>query len=70
VKIYTLGHSNRSFEEFFEILRFFGINLVVDVRRFPSSRRFPHFNKKYLEEKLLEAKIEYIHFQELGGYKK
>ena len=69
-KIYTLGHSTRSFEEFLEILKIFGINLVVDVRRFPSSKKFPWFNKENLEKELRKNDIEYFHFIELGGYRK
>jgi uncharacterized protein (DUF488 family) len=70
MKIYTLGHSTRSFEEFIDILKNFQVELVLDVRKFPSSKKFPWFNKENLEKELTKNKIEYIHFPELGGYRK
>jgi uncharacterized protein (DUF488 family) len=70
MKIYTLGHSTRSFEEFINILKNFQVELVLDVRKFPSSKKFPWFNKENLEKELTKNKIEYIHFPELGGYRK
>lgn len=70
MEIYTLGHSTRSFEEFLKILKKFGIELVIDVRRFPSSKKFPWFCKEELEKNLRENGIDYIHFEELGGYRK
>jgi len=69
MKIYTIGHSTRSLEEFLDILKHFKIELVVDVRRFPSSKKFPWFNKEGLELELNKDKINYIHFSELGGYR-
>jgi len=70
MQIFTFGHSTRSWDEFLEILKSFNIELIVDVRRFPSSKKFPWFNKENLEKKLKREKIEYIHFPELGGYRK
>jgi len=49
MRVYTLGHSTRSLEELIEILKTFNIELVVDLRRFPGSRKFPRFNKENLE---------------------
>jgi uncharacterized protein (DUF488 family) len=68
--LYTLGHSTRTIEEFLEILEKFQIELVVDVRKFPSSKKFPWFNKENLEKILPDKNIKYIHFAELGGYRK
>jgi uncharacterized protein (DUF488 family) len=70
VRIYTLGHSTRSFDEFTNILLKFGIEVVVDVRRFPTSSKFPWFNKENLESRLKELNIVYQHFPELGGYRR
>ena len=70
MKIYTIGHSNRSYDNFIKILRNYNIDLVNDVRRIPTSTRFPHFTKENLEIELPKNKIDYIHLQELGGYKK
>jgi uncharacterized protein (DUF488 family) len=44
--IWTIGHSTRTLEEFIEMLRSFSITQVADVRHFPGSRKFPHFNKE------------------------
>ncbi|WP_456477777.1 DUF488 domain-containing protein [Geoglobus ahangari] len=67
--VYTLGHSSRSFEEFLRILKRFEIAVLADVRRFPSSK-FEHFRKEYLERALPENGIEYVWFEELGGYRR
>ena len=69
-RIWTVGHSTRSSEEFVEILREHQIEALVDVRSFPGSRRYPHFNKSQLSETLPEAGIEYLHLPELGGRRK
>jgi uncharacterized protein (DUF488 family) len=52
------------------MLHSFSIELVVDVRSFPGSRRFPHFNKEVLEIALPQAKIQYVHLKDLGGRRK
>jgi uncharacterized protein (DUF488 family) len=64
---YTIGHSTRSAEELLALLREAGIELVADVRAFPSSRRHPQFNRGELNRWLPEAGIEYLHLPELGG---
>jgi uncharacterized protein (DUF488 family) len=65
--ISTIGHSTRGIGEFIEILDSFQIQSLVDVRSFPGSKRFPHFNKEPLRIFLQEYSIEYIHMPELGG---
>lgn len=67
VDIWTVGHSNRTFDAFLEILRAHEIKLLVDVRRFPGSRRLPHFSREALEKSLPGAGIGYCHLSELGG---
>lgn len=69
MKIYTLGTANRSIEEFLDILKFYQIQTVIDVRRFPTSKWFVHFKKENLARILKEAKIEYLHFEKLGGFR-
>jgi uncharacterized protein (DUF488 family) len=54
--VYSIGHSNRSIEEFLGILKRYKIKKVIDVRRFPSSKKFPWFNKEELEKVLKEKK--------------
>lgn len=68
--IYTLGTSKRSIEEFLEILKFYKISQVVDVRRWPTSKWFEHFKKEILEKILKEKGIEYLHLEKLGGYRR
>jgi len=65
--IWTIGHSTRTLKEFIDILISFHIECLVDIRSFPGSRRYPHFNKEALEVSLPENYIKYIHLRELGG---
>jgi uncharacterized protein (DUF488 family) len=67
--IFTIGHSNRTLSEFTDILRAAEIRALVDVRRFPASRRYPHFNLALLRAHLASIGIVYHHFPELGGYR-
>lgn len=67
MKIWTVGHSTRSGEEFIQILLAHGIEVLVDVRTFPMSRRYPHFNRDALAESLRKAGIKYKHQANLGG---
>jgi uncharacterized protein (DUF488 family) len=50
--LYSIGHSTRTAEEFIELLNEHDIRILVDVRSFPSSRRYPHFNRETLAELL------------------
>ena len=65
--IYTFGHSSRSAEEFVSVLQAYAVTLVVDVRRFPGSRRHPHFAASALAEVLRDHGIGYRHVEALGG---
>ena len=68
--IWTIGHSTRSAEEFLELLKGQGIQQLVDIRTFPGSRRYPHFNKENLSEFLSQRGIQYHHMVGLGGRRK
>jgi uncharacterized protein (DUF488 family) len=68
--IYTIGHSTHTLEEFIAMLKSFNIELLADIRSFPGSRKFPHFNKENLPASLAENNIEYIHLKNLGGRRK
>lgn len=68
--IWTIGHSTHTFEELVEMLRSFQIEMVVDVRSYPGSRRYPQFNKESLEISLPESGFQYLHLKELGGRRK
>ena len=68
MKIYTIGHGARKIEEFLEIIKSNGINLIVDIRERPVSKYYPQFNRKNLEKILKENEIEYIYAGDyLGG---
>jgi uncharacterized protein (DUF488 family) len=69
-QVWTIGHSTHPLEEFVAMLRSFDIEVVADIRSFPGSRRYPHFNKENLERSLPEHGFEYIHMKELGGRRK
>ena len=65
--VWTVGHSTRSGEEFGQILSANEIEVLVDVRSFPGSRRYPQFNRSALAESLASIGIEYRHEPRLGG---
>lgn len=67
LRIFTIGHSNLSFEQFVSLLKEFGICLVADIRRYPSSHKFPHFNREVLLQLLNKQNIQYIWLEALGG---
>lgn len=67
MKIYTIGHSTHSKERFTDMLSYAGIDVLVDVRAIPASRKFPHFAKDRMQEWLPEASIDYMHFPALAG---
>src|SRR3989442_14455030 len=67
VTVYTVGHSTRTLEEFLALLGAHGIGGVADVRRFPASRRHPHFGREALARALVAAHLHYDWLPELGG---
>ena len=67
--VLTIGHSNRTLEEFIELLQLNDVQLVADVRTVPRSRYNPQFNRDALPESLRKAGIGYIHISELGGFR-
>jgi len=66
-EIFTVGHSNHPLEKFLAILRAHGVSRVVDVRRYPASRKWPHFGAAALAESLAAEGIDYEGFPDLGG---
>jgi uncharacterized protein (DUF488 family) len=69
-RIWTIGHSSRTIEEFIGALQANGIKLLADVRLLPGSKRYPQFNKEGLAKSLKEHGMGYEHFPELGGRRK
>ena len=70
MRIWTIGHSTRGIDEFISLLEENEIKLLVDVRAWPGSKRYPQFNKDALKESLNAHGIRYEHFPELGGKRK
>lgn len=70
MRIWTIGHSTRTIDEFISLLKENDIKLLADVRAWPSSKRYPQFNKDALAESLNAHGIAYEHFPELGGKRK
>jgi uncharacterized protein (DUF488 family) len=63
----TIGHSNHSAERLVDLLGQHAVEAVVDIRRFPGSRSFPHFNSDELSRTLHENGIDYHWIEALGG---
>lgn len=68
--VYTVGHSVRSGDEFRSLLRAHAIDVLVDVRTIPGSRRHPQFGQDRLASALAEDEIDYVHLRALGGLRK
>ncbi len=65
--IWTVGHSTRSLEDLVDTLKAYDIELLVDVRRFPGSRRLPQFGSAELKAALESNGIAYLWLESLGG---
>lgn len=65
--ILTVGHSTHPIDAFLELLDDAGVEQVVDVRRFPGSRRHPQYGASALAGTLSEQEIGYEHVDALGG---
>ena len=65
--VWTIGHSTRTLDELLALLSVHAIEAVADVRRYPGSRRWPHFAMKPLEAALEDHGLLYMWFPELGG---
>lgn len=66
-QLFTIGHSTHSLDEFMALLARHDIKVLADIRRFPGSRKFPHFNRDRLASALPEVGIEYYWLEALGG---
>ena len=62
-----MGHSTTGIDDFLALLEAYDIELIADVRRFPGSRRLPHFAADALAASAGERGIAYHWFPELGG---
>jgi len=68
--VHTVGHSTRALETFVALLKVHAIQLIVDVRRWPASRRYPHFNREALASSLKTNGVDYLWRGDLGGFRK
>jgi uncharacterized protein (DUF488 family) len=68
--VYTLGFSNRTWEETLEIFHAFNIQRLVDIRTLPGSKHTPQFNQEHLQQELPKAGVDYTHLKSLGGLRK
>ena len=66
-KIFTIGHSTRTLEQFLGLLQREGATHLVDVRAFPTSARYPHFSRPNLERSIIDSGGRYSHLPSLGG---
>jgi uncharacterized protein (DUF488 family) len=67
MRTYTAGHGTRSAEDLINMLGQAGVQTLIDVRRYPGSRRNPQFNQGALAQALAGAGIGYRHAEALGG---
>ena len=66
----TIGHSNRTIEDFIALLRQNGVRCLLDIRTVPKSRHNPQFGQDQLSASLAEAGIEYRYLRGLGGLRR
>jgi uncharacterized protein (DUF488 family) len=68
--VHTIGHSTRALEELLTLVRAHGVEMLVDVRRWPASRRYPQFNRAALSDSLKASGLDYLWRGDLGGFRK
>ncbi|MBT2338433.1 MULTISPECIES: DUF488 domain-containing protein [Pseudomonas] len=69
-RVYTIGHSTRTFDEFVDIVKGFGVETVVDVRTVPRSRTNPQYNLDTFPGQLAQVGIRHEQIEQLGGLRK
>jgi uncharacterized protein (DUF488 family) len=65
--VLTIGHSTHPLERFLALLARHGVEALVDIRRFPGSRKYPHFTRDNLAAALPKSGVEYHWLEALGG---
>lgn len=68
--VFTIGHSTRTVDEFVDMLKTYGVTLLVDVRTVPRSRHSPQFNKEAIPNTLKTQGTKYIHIPGIGGMRR
>jgi uncharacterized protein (DUF488 family) len=68
--IYTIGHSTHPIGEFVQLLQTHEIRCLADIRRFPTSKKYPQFTRENLAQTLTAVEIEYVWLgEQLGGFR-
>jgi uncharacterized protein (DUF488 family) len=70
LQVFTIGHSNHPLGTFIWLLRKHRIEALVDIRRYPGSKRHPHFSRDNLSASLAEEGVEYHWLGALCGNRK
>lgn len=70
ISLYTIGHSNRSWEDFVVLLKKYAIRTVADIRSLPGSKKFPRFDRENMEKSLFDLGLKYIWLPKLGGLRR
>jgi uncharacterized protein (DUF488 family) len=68
--LFTVGHSTRTLDELVQMCEAHGVRAIADVRRFPGSRRSPHFARQALQASLPASGIDYLWLPALGGHRR
>ena len=66
-RLYSIGHSSQSLEDFLNLLAAHGVNCVIDVRSVPASKYSPQFNQESLKYFLKSHDVQYLHFGDEFG---
>ncbi len=67
MRIYTIGHSNHSQEQFLSLLTNAGVQVLVDVRSNPNSRWATFADRDNLKEILKLVQIRYMYLGDMLG---
>jgi uncharacterized protein (DUF488 family) len=67
MQVWTIGHSTLPIDSFLASVRVHAIETVADVRRYPASRRHPHFGGEALQRELARVGVAYGWYPDLGG---
>lgn len=67
MRLYTIGHSTRTFDELVDALQAHGVTTLIDIRSFTRSRANPQFAGASLRRRLPSRGIDYVAMPELGG---
>jgi uncharacterized protein (DUF488 family) len=65
--LFSIGHSNQPLDRFLGLLAQHRIEALVDIRRFPGSRKYPHWGREALIASLQDVGIDYHWIEALGG---